>query len=171
MNNTGKYFGIVHDSSATHSMEARIMKNNTPIIFRSVITSVSICLFAVVNSYGGDYKALNGLNDRKVVFDVRAKTPESTGTYPDLIHKTFSDKNIRKITGKTEIAVVSTGAAVQLLSGNTDGFYEEEFPVELPPLYRPRPRIASNWNLYVCSKPDEVDPATILPGIRQVEDG
>ncbi|MDH3329237.1 MAG: hypothetical protein OEM01_08395 [Desulfobulbaceae bacterium] len=87
------------------------MKNNTATIFRSVIISVFICLFAVLNSYGGDYETLNGPNDIKVVFDARAKAPESAWIYLDLIHKTFNDKSIREVTDKPEIAATVSAMA------------------------------------------------------------
>jgi hypothetical protein len=105
LNNTGKYFGFVHDSSSPHSMEARFMRINTATIFRSVIISVFICLFAVLNLYGGAYEALKGLNYIKVVFDFRAKAPQSAWIYLDLIHKIFNDKSIREVTDKLEICM------------------------------------------------------------------
>lgn len=155
-------------------MEVRIMKNNTTTMLSGVIISVLICLFAVINSYGGDYETLKGLNEIKAVFDVRAKAPKSAWIYLDLIHKTFNDKNIREVTDKPEFVVVLVGPAVKLVSSHTKGFSEEDKEILGKIAATVSAMAKDGIKLEICMYAANllgVDPATILPEIEQHENG
>lgn len=150
------------------------MKNNTTSIFRGVIFSIFICLFALVNAYGGDYEVLNGLNEIKTVFDVRAKAPKSAWIYLDLIHKTYKDKNIREVTDKPEFVVVFIGSAVKLISSNTEGFSEEDKEMIAKIAATVSAMAKDGIKMEICMYAANllgVDPTTVLPEIKQYENG
>lgn len=150
------------------------MKTNVNALMRGVVLSIFLCLFFVVNTYGGDYPVLNGLNEAKIVFDLRAKSPKSGWIYLDLIHKTFTEKNIRKVTDKPEFVVVIVGPAVKLVSSSTEGFSDEEKEYLGKIATTIKTMAEDGIKLEICLYAAQlmgVDPATILPEIAQYENG
>lgn len=172
MNIAKEYFRIIFETSTSKRMEVMIMKNK--IILHGLIFSVLICLFVVGNSYGGDYEVLNGLNGIKTVFDVRTKSPKSAWTFLDLIHKTYNEKNIREVTDKPEFVVIFIGPAVKLISSKTEGFSEEDKKMIGKIATTVSAMAKDGIKLEVCLYAANllgVDPATILPEIKQYENG
>ncbi|MEN8199589.1 MAG: DsrE family protein [Thermodesulfobacteriota bacterium] len=103
------------------------MNNKTLSRLRVVSVFTFICLFSIANpSYGGEYGALEGLDDIKVVFDIRAPKAKTAAIYLDLIHQTFKDKNIREVSKQPDFAVVFAGGIIKLLSSDTTKFSAEE---------------------------------------------
>ncbi len=150
------------------------MNSNTIQILRGVVFTLFICLFVASSSHGGGYEALDGINDIKVVFDVRAKKAKSAAIQLDLIHQTFKDQNIRKITDKPDFVVVIAGSAVKLVSSDTEGFSEEK-RVLVSQIAKTVSAMAKDGiKLEIClfaANLYGIDPGTILPEITHVDNG
>jgi uncharacterized protein len=155
-------------------MEGSIMNKNITAILRGIIFSLFIGLFSMTNTYAGEYESLNGLNDIKVVFDVRGKIVKKIAIQLDLIHQTYKEQNIRKISAQPKFAVVFGGGAVELLSNDTDGFTDEE-KVLLGQITKTLSAMAKDGiKLEIClfaANLHGVDPATVLPVIQHVDNG
>ena len=150
------------------------MNRTTKAIVRGMIISLFICIFATVNTYANEYEGLAGLDTIKAVFDVRAGKVKSAALQLDLVYKTFKDKNIREATADTDFVVVIAGPATKLVTTNTQGFSAEE-KVELEQIAKNIEAMAADGiRIEICmfaAKYFGVDPATILPAIKQVENG
>lgn len=150
------------------------MNKNISAILRGIIFSLFIILFNMTNTYAGEYESLNGLNDIKVVFDVRGKIVKKVAIQLDLIHQTYKEQNIRKISAQPKFAVVFGGGAVELLSNDTDGFTDEE-KVLLAQITKTLSAMGKDGiTLELClfaANLHEVDPATVLPVIQHVDNG
>ncbi|MDW7773181.1 MAG: DsrE family protein [Desulfobulbaceae bacterium] len=150
------------------------MKCTSPAVYRVFVLSVLLSLLAAAHASGGEYEALNGVNNIKAVFDVRANAPKTVWIYLDLIHKTFKDRNIKEITDKPEFAVVFIGPAVKLISTNTEGFTAEEKEMIGKIAATVSAMASDGIKLEICMYAANlmgVDPASILPEIKQVENG
>lgn len=133
-----------------------------------------IFLFVALPAQAEDYDALKGLNSIKAVFDVRAGAPKSAAVFLDLILQTYRDSNIRAVTGKPEFSVVFIGPAVKLISTDTKGFppEDQEHIAKIARIVTEMAR--EGFKLEICiyaARLLGVAPATILPEIKQVENG
>ena len=143
-------------------------------IFRGVIFSTFICLFVATGTYGGEYNALDGLNDIKVVFDVRAKKVKKAAIYLDLIHETFKDQSILNVSKQPDFAVVFAGGISKFVSSNTEEFSDEEKVLIRRIVNRVSAMEKDGIKLEICLFAVNlagVDPATLLPEIKQVDNG
>jgi len=150
------------------------MNSNTLSIFKAVIFSTFICLFVATSAYGSEYEALNGLKDVKVVFDVRAKKIKTAAIYLDLIHETFKDQNIRNVSKQPDFVVVFAGGLSKFVSSNTEGFSDEEKVLISRIVNRVSAMAKDGIKQEICLfavNAAGVDPATLLPEIKQVDNG
>jgi len=149
------------------------MRNTINAMTRMLLAGF-IVLFAVLPAQAEEYDALKGLKSIKTVFDVRVGAPKSAAVYLDLILQTYRDGNIRGVTGQPEFAVVFIGPAVKLISTDTKGFPPEnqEHIANIARIVTEMAR--EGFKLEICGYAARllgVDPATILPEIKQVENG
>lgn len=150
------------------------MKHYSKTLFHSIVLSLVIFFFAVVSSYGGDYPILNGLTEAKIVFDVRTKSPKTALTYLNLIHSTFTEKNIREITDKPEFVVVIIGPAVKLVSTDTKSFSDEDKEILGKVATTISAMAKDGIKFEICMFAANlmgVDPSTILPEIDKYANG
>jgi len=134
------------------------------------------CLTFVVatQGFGGDYEALKGLKSIKAVFDVRMSNPKGAALQLKLIHDTYKDKNIMAVTKTPAFVVIFIGPSVKLISKNKEGFSLEEQKV-LDEIATTISEMARDGiKLEIClfaAKVFNVDPASILPGIKHEPNG
>jgi len=150
------------------------MKKNINSIFKGIVFSTVLCLFVVVNGYGGQYQALDGVKDVKVVFDVRSKKVKSAFVQLGLIHETFKDRNILEVSAKPQFVVVFGGAAVKLLSTDHEGFSDEEKVLVGHIADILAAMVTDGIRLEICLFAADiygVEPETIMPGIHHVDNG
>jgi intracellular sulfur oxidation DsrE/DsrF family protein len=155
-------------------MEGAMMNTEKKSIIRGIIISIFICIFAAANTSADEYEGIKGLDTIKAVFDVRAGKVKSAALQLDLVHKTFKDKNIREVTADPEFVIVIAGPATKLVSTNTKGFSAEE-KGQLEQIAKTMAAMAADGiRIEICmfaAKHFGVDPATILPAIKQVGNG
>ncbi len=149
------------------------MKTRSIILMGSLVLSLMIIIPAAgVGSE--EYGALKAIKSVNAVFDFRTANPKSAVVYLDLIRQTFKDPNIRSVTDYPEFVVIFMGPAVKLISTQTEDFTPEE--------KESLSKIASiisdmekdGIKLEICvfaAHASGVDPATILPEIKQVGNG
>ena len=141
---------------------------------RRVFLAGLFFLFAVLPAQAEEYDSLKGLDSIRAVFDVRAGVPKSAAVQLDLILQTYRDSNIRAVTGKPEFIVVFIGPAVKLVSTDTKGYSAEELE-DIGKIARTVKEMArEGFKLEICifaANHMGVDPATILPEIKHVENG
>jgi intracellular sulfur oxidation DsrE/DsrF family protein len=125
-------------------------------------------------SLAEEYTTLKGLKSVKAVFDFEKGKPQQALLQLQVIGETFKDKNVQKSGKKPRMAVVFMGPAVKLISKNRSGFTEEEqkildeFANTLSNLAREGVKFEG---CLIAMKILGVDPATILPEIKQVGNG
>jgi intracellular sulfur oxidation DsrE/DsrF family protein len=137
---------------------------------------VSICLiFAVAANVSGEtYEALKGVESVKAVFDFRVSSPKIAAVHLDLIHKTFKNRNLTAITKNPDFVVVFMGPAVKLISKNRESFSSED-QKHLDAIAGIIAKMVKDGiKVEVCVVAADllgVDPASLLPEIKQVENG
>jgi intracellular sulfur oxidation DsrE/DsrF family protein len=150
------------------------MKRQSRTIRIGLLLSACMLFIAVVHGFGEEYEALKGLKSVKAVFDVRISNPQSAALHLKLIHDTYQDKNIRAITQKPAFVVVFIGPSVKLISKNRKGFSPEEQKV-LDEIANTISEMSKNgMKLEIClvaAQVFNVDPASVLPGIKHVPNG
>ncbi len=93
----------------------------------STAVFVVFCMtaFAAIG-FAQEYKALEGVNTVKTIYDVRTSNPMSAMEHLTLVLETYNAPAIQKVTDKPEFAVVFMGPSVTLLSNDRTGFTEED---------------------------------------------
>lgn len=130
------------------------------------------CLQALTLAQAGEYEALDGVKSAKAVFDVRIGQTPSAALHLKLIHQTYKDLAAAK--KKPVFTLVFIGPSVKLISKKREGFTPED--------QKPLDEIANTVSamamdgikLEVCGvalKVFNVDPASVLPEIKRVENG
>jgi len=155
-------------------MEGSIMNRKTRVFIHGAVITIFICMFGTIIVQAAEYAALKGLNDVKVVFDVRSKKVKSAAIQLDLIHQTYNDPALRKITAQPQFIVVFGGAAVQFVSSNTEGFSADEKELIGPIARKIGEMKKEGIQFEICMFAADlynVDPATVLPEIQQVGNG
>jgi intracellular sulfur oxidation DsrE/DsrF family protein len=154
--------------------EEKNMRRETKTFIKCLLISVCLLCITAGASYGGEYKALDGLTTVKGVFDFRAGNPKSAAMQLDMIHKITHDKSIMAVTQKPEFAVVFIGPSVKLISKNREGFSPED-QKSLDEIADTVSKMAKEGiRLEIClvaAKVFGVDPSSILPEIAGVENG
>ena len=150
------------------------MKREPRAIMISLFVSTWLLFIAVSQGFGEDYEALKGLKSVKAVFDVRVANPKSAALSLKLIHDTFKDKNIMAVTKKPAFVVIFIGPSVKLISKNKEGFSPEEQKI-LDEIATTISEMSKDGiKLEIClfaAKVFNVDPASVLPGIKHVPNG
>ena len=147
-------------------------KYKTTILY--LFVSIVFLLSSAANSFGDTYEALKGVESVKAVFDVRVANPKIAAVHLDLIHKTFKDKNLTIHSKKPDVVVIFMGPAVKLVSKTREGFSAEEGK-HLDAIANIISNMAKDGiKLEICVAAVHLthgDPASILPEIKQVENG
>jgi len=150
------------------------MKRESRTIIISLFLSTCMLFIAVAHGFGEEYEALKGLKSVKAVFDVRISNPKSAAVHLKLIHDTYKDKNIRAITRKPAFVVIFIGPSVKLISKNREGFSPEEQKI-LDEIANTISEMSKDgMKLEIClvaANIFNVDPASVLPGIKHVPNG
>ena len=144
---------------------------------RALVTLFScLFLFSGMISLGQaqDYPSLKGEQSVKALFDFRIGNPESALLHLQLIHKTYKDDSIRKVTEKPQFAVVFMDVAVKLLSTDRKGFSPEEIKTidEIANVISAMSK--DGITLEICmfaAHYFKVDPKSVLPELNQVGNG
>jgi uncharacterized protein len=141
---------------------------------RNALPVCLILLFTALPAWAEEYDGLKGVESIKAVFDVRAAAPKSAAVQLDLILQTYRDNSIRAVTGQPGFVVVFIGPAVKLISTDTTGFApeEQEFIGKIAETVKEMAR--EGIKLEICifaARGMGVDPVTILPEIKHVENG
>ncbi len=150
------------------------MKRESRMIIIGLFLSACLILVPVAQGFGKEYEALKGLKSIKAVFDVRISNPKNAALQLKLVHDTYKDSNILAVTKKPAFVVIFMGPSVKLISKNKEGFSPEE--------QNGLDQIASiisemskdGIKLEIClfaAKVFNVDPASVLPGIKHVPNG
>ena len=140
----------------------------------SVIATCCMMTLTIGSVSSEPYKALNGVESVKVVFDIRVKTSQALAIHLDLIHDTFEDPSVTAIQGKRDFVVIFMGPAVKFISKRTEG-YSAEDRIHLDAIAPMIPALAENGiKLQVCmfaAGSYGVKADSILPEIEQVQNG
>ena len=150
------------------------MKRKPRAIMISLFLSTWLLFIVVGQGFGEDYEALKGLKSVKAVFDVRVANPKSAALNLKLIHDTCKDKNIMAITKKPAFVVIFMGPSVKLISKKKEGFSSEEQKILDEIATTISEMLKDGIKLEIClfaAKVFNVDPASVLPGIKHVPNG
>ncbi len=138
-----------------------------------IISIVALfCLQAFAVAQAAEYEALTGVKSAKALFDVRIGQTPSAALHLQLIHQTYKDLKAAK--KEPAFVVVFIGPSVKLISTNREGFKPED--------QKPLDDIAAavsamkkdGIKVEVCGvalKVFNVDPMSVLPEIKKVENG
>jgi intracellular sulfur oxidation DsrE/DsrF family protein len=150
------------------------MKRESRTIMMSLFLSACFLFVAVAQGFGEEYESLKGLKSIKTVFDVRISDPESAALHLKLAHDTYKDKNIMAVTKKPAFVVIFMGPSVKLISKNREGFAPKEKKA-LDEIATTISEMSKDGiKLEIClfaAKLLNVDPASVLPGIKHVPNG
>lgn len=130
------------------------------------------CLQAFAVAQAAEYESLEGVKSAKAIFDVRIGQPQSAALHLKLIHQTYKD--LMAFKKKPAFVLVFIGPSVKLISKSREGVKAED--------EKSLDEIASavsamkkdGINVEVCGvalKVFNVDPASVLPEIKKVENG
>ena len=131
-----------------------------------------LLLVAVPIVSAKEAEALKRVESAKVIFDVRIANPQSAALYLKLMHQTFQQLVAEK---KKPVCVVSfMGPSVKLISKNRQGFASGD-QKSLDQIAETISGMAKEGiRVEVCmfaANLLKVDPASILPEIKKVENG
>jgi intracellular sulfur oxidation DsrE/DsrF family protein len=150
-------------------MKKRTKSKILTLLFLTGLLSTTAISFA-----GQEGDALKGLKSVKAVIDFRMGDLKATAVMLDAIHQTYKGKDIFAVTSEPEFSVVFLGPAVKLITTVRDGVSAEDEKM----LDAIRDRISAmakdGIKLEIClfaARMFGVDPATVYPDIKQVENG
>ncbi len=122
----------------------------------------------------GEYRALEGVKQAKVVFDVSLGSPKISNLVFWAVKNVYEDANVRGLPQTPEIAVVFHGQAVKLLTSDQQGFTGAE-KEEVAKFAGTLQQMKNDGvKLEVClyaAKVLGVEPSTILPQVDGVGNG
>ena len=139
-----------------------------------IVLAFLFLLFAALPAQAEEYDALKGADSIRAVFDVRAGAPKSAAVQLDLILRTYTDSQIRAVSNQPEFVVVFIGPAVKLVTADPRGFAPEEREHLDNIAKTVKEMAAAGIRLEICmyaARLMGVEPAAVLPEIRQVENG
>ena len=118
------------------------------------------------------YETPKGVKSAKAIFDFRIGNPKSAVLHMGLIHQTYKDLAATK--KKPDFAVVFLGPSVKLISKNKEGFTPEDQET-LDEIAKTISAMSKDGiKLEIClvaARLLNVDPASVLPEIKRVENG
>ena len=150
------------------------MKKESRMIMIGLFLIACLTFVVATQGFGEEYEALKGLKSIKAVFDVRISNPKSAALQLKLVHDTYKDSNIQAVTKKPAFIVVFIGPSVKLISKNKEGFSPEDQKIldQIASIISEMSK--DGIKLEIClfaAKVFGVDPASVLPGIKQVPNG
>jgi intracellular sulfur oxidation DsrE/DsrF family protein len=158
----------------TFSFGDSIMNRYHTAGIRSAVIGVLVSLFVAAGAFAGEYPALEGVQDVKVVFDVRAAQARSASAQLDLVRRTFKDENIRQAAVQPQFVVVFAGPATKLISSRSEEFPEDQ-RIYLDKIAATVSDMARDGiRMEVCMFAADmfgVEPTAIPPDIKQVPNG
>lgn len=146
-------------------------------IFRrlsAIVVATFIIAFIAAPVAAGEYPALDGVKQIKVVFDVSVGSPKMANIVFWAVKNVYQDQSTRSLSKPPQVAVVFHGYAVKLISTDHKDFKDsdnealEEFANNIRQMKK------DGVKLEVCSyaiKVLGVDPATIMPEVDKVGNG
>jgi len=147
------------------------MKNGIKTIFSLIAACLFFASFAAVSAT--ENEALSGVGSAKAVFDVRIGNPQSAAMHLKLMHQTYKDLAAAK--KKPVFRIVFLGPSVKLISKNRTGFTTPEDNKALDEIAEAVSAMSKDGIRFeiclVAAKVFNVDPATVLPEIKHVENG
>lgn len=148
------------------------MKRNARTIIIGLFVSVCVLFVTAPMVSAGEYEALKGLKSAKAVFDVRMGNPKGAALHIKLIHQTYKDLVTMK---KNPVFVlVFIGPSVKLISKNRGGFTTEDQKIldEIAGTISQMSKDGIKLEMcLVAARVLGVDPASILPEIKAVDNG
>lgn len=139
-----------------------------------VIAACCTIFLTIGSAFSKPYKALNGVESVKAVFDIRVKTPKALAIHLDLVNDTFEDPAVTAVKGERDFVVIFMGPAVKFISKQTKGDTAED-KIHLDTIAEMIPVLAENGiKLKVCmfaAAGHNVKADSIPPEIEQVENG
>ena len=149
--------------------------NNTTVrqFFAIMVVTFTIALIATP-AVSGEYTALDGVKQVKVVFDVSLGSPKMANIVFWAVKNVYEDESVRSLSKPPQVAVVFHGPAVKLISTNREDFKDSDKQAldEFTNMVRQMKK--DGVTLEVCLyavKVMGVDPATILPEVDKVGNG
>ena len=142
----------------------------------ALVSVLSVVFFfaGVANVTAQQYEGLKGVFSVKAVFDMRIGDPKSAALHLDVINMTFKDKDIAELTNDPNFVVVFIGPSVKLVSKNREGFSAEDNQ-SLAKIATTISKMSKEGVKFeICMLAANlfgVDPASILPEIKQVPNG
>lgn len=133
-----------------------------------------VCLFIATHSVASaqEIEALKGVKSAKAIFDFRIDNLKSAALHLKLIHQTFVDLSTAK--KNPDFKVVFIGPSVKLISKNRAGFAAEDNKT-LDEIAEAVSALSKDGaGIEVCliaASLFKVDPASVLPEIKGVENG
>src|SRR4030067_2019495 len=140
------------------------------IFFFMIFASLFLSVSSFASTQG--YEALKGVKSAKAVFDVRIGNPQSAALHLQLIHQTYKDLTAAK--KKPVFRIVFIGPSVKLISNNREGFTPEDSKALDGSVDAGSAMSKDGIQLEIClvaAQGFKVDPVSVLPAIRHVENG
>lgn len=147
--------------------------NPARIIF-TILLAVFFATVVVDSAMSSEYKALNGVNKIKAVFEVSLGAPQMAPIVFWAVRDAYDAKAVKSLPEKPEVVVVFHGPVVKLITSNREGFSAEDSAALDKFADMIRQMKAEGVRFEVClyaAKVLGVDPATILPEIDHVGNG
>lgn len=136
----------------------------------------TVCLLFLVTLWsvalGAEYEALKGVKSTKAVFDFSIGELQSAALHLSLIHQTYKDLMAANKT--PGVVVVFIGPSVKLISKNREGFAPEDQKLLDGIASTVSAMSRDGIRLEICMvavKVFNVDPESVLPEIKKVENG
>lgn len=136
--------------------------------------SLFLIFLPVSFSFAQEYEALNGVKSVHAVFDMRIGESKSALGHLRLIQQTFEDKNLTDISKTPKFVVVFIGPSVKLLSKNRVGLPLEDAKTVNQIANTISEMSKKGIRIEIClvaAKFFGVEPASILPEVKQVGNG
>ena len=151
------------------------MKRKSAAIVGSLFILTFVTFFASVTAHGEEYDVLRDVKSVRAVFDFRSGNPKSVALHLDLILQTAADKGIKEVTQQEpEFVLVFLGPSVKLISTQVEAFSPEEKETLSQIATTVSEMSKAGIGLEICLVAAHmlgVDPATVLPEIKQVNNG
>lgn len=133
-----------------------------------------IALLGIVNPVSAEYKAMRGVQSTDTVYDFRISDPATALAHLGLIHDMKSDPNMVINDSQPDIILVFIGPSVKLISTDRSDFDQQEREIlnQLAEKITSMNQDGIKFEIcMVAAHSVNVDPDTILPEIKKVENG
>lgn len=153
------------------------MKLTTPLYIRYffAITLISFfSLFIAMPAASDEYAALDGVKDVKAVFDFTLGDPKTANVVFWAVRNVYENESVRALPEPPHIVVVFHGAAVKLISSDTEGFNDSDKAAvdEFKETVRQMKKDGVTFEICLyAAKVLGVDPASIMAEVDRVENG